>query len=357
MAFFALDQDKAGWGIDPECLADVTDIAGCDAYAQMGDGAGVGPLDETASKEFAYHWQVEEMCYDLLHSFRNQPVFNSENHPIPNATGLYQYPMRHTRAVMWQGGLHHMGASTTWVWEPARDDALLDSIYFRPANIWGQGRAFLDLNRLSEEVTAINRAKPTVAILYSPASIFWEKDYGKTVRDVYTALVCAGERVTFVSERQLAERRYHGPTRIVLPMATHLSANGPQRLFGFQLVFVGEACAKRDEYDRPLDVAYATKVVPVGDARALWESLRAEGPVAVLDAEGKPAWGIEFCSVRHGNGLLVPMINHLKAAQTVSLSINGMAERAVELLSGAVVSTKKMELKPMEPVLLRVERE
>ena len=82
------------------------------------------PLDETASKEFMYHWQVEEMGYDLLHSFRNQPVFNSENHPIPNATGQYEYPMRHTRAVMWQGGLHHMGASTTWVWEQAKEDSL-----------------------------------------------------------------------------------------------------------------------------------------------------------------------------------------------------------------------------------------
>ena len=50
-------------------------------------GAGVGPLDESSDKDFMYHWQVQEMCYDLLHSFNNQPVFNSENHPMPNATG------------------------------------------------------------------------------------------------------------------------------------------------------------------------------------------------------------------------------------------------------------------------------
>jgi hypothetical protein len=323
----------------------------------MGDGAGVGPLDETASKEFTYHWQVEEMGYDLLHSFKNQPVFNSENHPIPNATGQYEYPMRHTRAVMWQGGLHHMGASTTWVWEQAKEDSLLDSIYFRPSNIWGQGRAFLDLNRLSDEVTAINRAKPTVAILYSPASIFWEKDYGKTVRDVYTALVCNGENVTFVSERQLAEHRVPPGLRIVLPLATHVSsAEARKFLIPQPIVFVGAECAKWDEYHRPQPALIPEKVVAVGDAHSLWESLRREGPgTRVLDAEGKPVWGIEFRAVRYGNGFLVPMINHLKTARTVRLGMDGIADSALELLSREVVSTEKLELKPMEAVLLRVE--
>ncbi len=158
MVFFSLDNDKAGWGIDPEDFADATDIAGCDAYSQM--LSGVGPLDETTPDEYMYHWQVEEMSYDLLHSFRNQPVFNSENHPIANATGAYRFPSRQSRAVFWQGGLHNQGAMTTWVWQEANDPSLLHSIYYRPAYCWGQQRAaLLDLNRLAgDEVTAINRA-------------------------------------------------------------------------------------------------------------------------------------------------------------------------------------------------------
>jgi hypothetical protein len=297
------------------------------------------------------------MCYDLLHSFRKQPVFNSENHPSPNATGLYQYPAKHTRAVMWQGGLHHMGASTTWVWEEAKDDALLDSIYFRPANIWGHGRAFLDLNRLSEEVTAINRAPATVAILYSPASVFWEKEYGKTVRNVYTALTFLGERVTFISEKELAR----GPAplsiqRIILPMATHVPVEPLKFLATRQFVYIGADCAKWDEYHRPLGPMTPDKLVAPGDERALWEALRVGSNVRLLDADGKPAWGIEFRAVPYRDGFLVPMINHLKKAQVVSLSIEGMGDEGIELLTRGIVSTKKIALEPMEPVLVRVER-
>ena len=31
-----MDRDKLGWGVDPEAFCDVTDIAGCDAYAFPG---------------------------------------------------------------------------------------------------------------------------------------------------------------------------------------------------------------------------------------------------------------------------------------------------------------------------------
>ena len=81
------------------------------------------------------------------------------------------------RSVLWQGGLHHQGSTTIWVWEMSSDVSLAGNIYFRPANIYGAGRAMLDLNRLSPEVTAINNARPRVALLYSAPSIFWQEKY------------------------------------------------------------------------------------------------------------------------------------------------------------------------------------
>src|SRR5439155_2595025 len=129
-------------------------------------------------------------------------------------------PPKHTYANFWQGGIHHQGATTTWVWEEANDPSLLHSIYYRPSHIAAQGRAMLDLNRLSAEVTAINRAKPTVAILYSPASRFWEKDYAAAVRTVYTAVTFLGETITFVSELQLVKGKVPDVRAIVLPHAT-----------------------------------------------------------------------------------------------------------------------------------------
>jgi len=47
MVFFTLDHNQQGAGIDPEQFCLATDLAGCDAYAQM--IAGTGPLDESTS--------------------------------------------------------------------------------------------------------------------------------------------------------------------------------------------------------------------------------------------------------------------------------------------------------------------
>src|SRR5205085_6155015 len=163
--------------------------------------------------------------YDLLNSFRNQPVFNSENHVIPDGYPAAHIPMTQIRAGMWQGALHHQGATTIWVWEEPLDPSLTGSIYFRPANVYGAGRAFLDLNRFSNEVAAINQAPARVALLYSWPSVFWEEKYKGTLMSTYALLNFMGEKVTFVSEQQLAENRVAPNIKfVVIPQATHVAA-------------------------------------------------------------------------------------------------------------------------------------
>ncbi len=360
MVFFSLDADKLGWGIDPEQFAAATDIAGCDAYSQM--LSGTGPLDESAPDDYAYHWQVEEMCYDLLHSFRNQPVFNSENHPIANATGAYRFPSRQSRAAIWQGGLHHQGATTTWVWEEAHEPSLLHSIYYRPAYCWGQQRALLDLNRLGDEVTAINRAKPTVAIVYSPASRFWEKDYAPSMRTIYTALDFLGQTITFVSEKQLAEGKIPDVAAIVLPHATHVTNGARVALTNFQskggtLVAAGDHCLAFDEYNRPREGGLTSAVslkTERGAASDLRKAFKSPASVAVVDAKTiEPAWGVEYKVVESDGATLVPLINLLKQPQTVNVTTE-QADSAIDLLTGQPISLKKITLEPMTPLLLKI---
>ena len=75
--FQTLDRDKVGWGIDPELICHATDLAGCDAYAPYGWHSG----------SYVYDFLGHELFYDLLHSFRGQPVFNSENHLSTDGSG------------------------------------------------------------------------------------------------------------------------------------------------------------------------------------------------------------------------------------------------------------------------------
>jgi hypothetical protein len=122
-------------------------------------------------------------------------------------------------------------------------------------------------------------------------------------------------------------------------------------------VFVGKGCALFDQYDRPRVVNWQAIRVDNGDEHALFNSLPADNPVKLLDEKGDRAWGIEFCALPYEGTHLVPMINHLKQSMTVKLQVEGAAKEAIDLLSHETVAVDKIELKPMEPLLLRLDHQ
>ncbi len=91
MIFLSMNREQMTYGVDGELFTAFSDIAGCDAYA-FPDG-----------DYQSYDWRGEEFWYDLLNSFRNQPVFNSENHVIPDGLPPVHVPATMTRAQFWQG--------------------------------------------------------------------------------------------------------------------------------------------------------------------------------------------------------------------------------------------------------------
>jgi hypothetical protein len=313
-----------------------------------------------------YDWFGNEFYYDLLHSFRGQGVFNSENHVIPDGAAPNHIPMNHTRSVIWQGGLHHQVSTTIWVWENAVDSSLAGSIYFRPANVFGAGRAMLDLDRLAPDVTALNTAKPRVALLYSQPSIFWEGQYQGTSGSLYRVLNFMGENVTFVSERQLAEGKTPKIKWLLVPNATHVLASTPAAVAAFaksggKVLLVGKECLRRDEYDRPLNRTMDYPTMELADNEpATADALRQKlAPLRLNDlrdaASGKPSWGVEFRVVQFGRVKLVPLINLNADAQTVQLP--GWAQQqGLDLLSGETVGLNAISLEPMAPRLLQISR-
>lgn len=248
------------------------------------------------------------------------------------------------------------------MWEHAADASLAGSIYFRPANVYGAGRAMLDLNRLTSEVTALNTAWPRVALLYSQPSIFWEPKYQGTIYSLYTVLNFMGENVTFVSERQLAEGTAAKVQWLIVPNATHVLSWTPAALValakkGGQILLVGKESLGRDEYDRPLNRADYPAMELAGDEPATAAALRqALAPLPFNDlhdvATGKPAWGVEFRVVQPGRATLVALNNFNKEAKTVTLP-RWAKEPALDLLSGERVDLRAVSVEPMVPRLLR----
>jgi hypothetical protein len=265
--------------------------------------------------------------------------------------------------------MHHQGAETRWVWEEAVDAAgsLNDSVYFRPALIQGSGRAVLDLNRLGKYVSAINSSSPKVALLYSQPSLIWQDGYGQAVKSVYTALTLSGQKVRFLSEKQLMEGRVSKIPVIILPRATHIADGAFAALqkyqsLGGRIILAGDDCAAFDEYHQARQLTGEFTGLPklaLGDdksvAKALRPMLESAGlKMTAVSAEGSndPAWGIEYRTISHEGATLVPIINLMKKSQTVKLDLRG---KATDLISGQAIDLAKITLQPTEPLLLRVQ--
>ncbi|EIP99952.1 beta-galactosidase [Opitutaceae bacterium TAV1] len=356
-------------GTDPELICAVTDIAGNDAWAYSG-----------ASNGYAYDWQSAQMWYDLLHSFQGQPVYNSENHFIRDSAPAVHIPPAHTRSVLWQGAIHHQGATAMWVWDEPRDHDTSGNISLRPANVWAAGKTLLDLRRLAPEVAALSSARARAALLYSVPSIFWEETYTPTATAAYSALMFSGLPVTFISENQLATGiRSHANEKVdtlILPRSTHVSEaaiSGIRQFIeqGGRVLAIGADNLAFNEYDQKHTVDFeklSIKNIPVSAqdtaddravrnvAQALRPFLSQEYAWRLQDANsGNTAWGVEWRAVPYKDGHLLSMAN--MTTEPVHVRLEGPNDDAwsiVDLFSNQPVSSRKIELVPMEPHLFFV---
>lgn len=370
--FMVHDQEEAALhAYDPERMSAITDIAGLDAVAYVYGNEHAPTSGRFYSSDYAFDWSGQALGNDFHHSIKGAPVFDSEHHVIPSRiTTAYPVPPQHTRAVLWQGALHHMGACTIWVWHeaPPTHLGLQGSIYFRPANIYAASRAMLDLNRLAEQVSAVSGQEPRVALLYSHASVYWDKEFFSDLLDAYVALTFMGEPVGFVTERQLAAGTFRDYKWIIVPNvpAVRRSTVAGLREYikrGAKVILYGDKCLTRDEYWRGLPAGstpeQAVRVAHQETARRLAAQL--DGVfgggglkrVALLDTRtGGPAWGVDYRVVRRtGAPTLVSALNVFNKPIKVALDMPG---QAIDLVTGGRRDLESIPLDPMEFVLLEV---
>lgn len=354
------------WSVSPELFAALSDFNGNDAWKYPQKH---GP--------WASAWQAENAGYDFQRSMADKPIFNSENHLIPDRTFDY-VPPAHISNVFWQGAVHGQSATTTWVWERTysytRDAA--GSIMHRPRCVEAMGRTGLDLMRLSKEVTALQKAPIQVALLWSPASLVAGQEYLEQLTSAYEALNFCGVRLGFVTERQLAACAETGNlpapldrVQLVIapgvsrtPQAT-LSALGKYQKQGGRVLLIGQ-CFTHDEYgaERKSTGRFPEPLAPPANSEQAFpvleeyiRSLPIERSVELRRTNKDAAWGVEYLAVRHDGRLLVNLCNYLSQPQTLSLLVNGKAVAGTDLRTGRSLG-KTFDLPPLEPILLEIQQ-
>ncbi|MFQ6097583.1 MAG: beta-galactosidase, partial [Armatimonadota bacterium] len=348
-----------GWGVDPELFCEMGQIAGNDCW-KMYSGEG----------EWASGWQTENMFYDLLHSMRGQPVFNSENHLITDRDTAYKPPV-HVRNVLWQGAIHGQGATTIWVWERTFDPRsdFSGSIMHRPGCAEAVGKTNLDLMRLSREVALLQSAPAEVAILYSIPSIVYGAEYLSEMSGAYQALNFTGNKIDFISEGQIERGKARQYRLIVIPAAVSVKDETYRGLVRFvrrggRVAVIGEESLAMNEYKQERDADGLLRsrrcvVIPEGlAARELRDRLLAvlreahvSGPVKVVEAGSEePPWGVEWLAAEDGGRTVVNLVNYTNEVKRLRISLP-QGGKPVNLFTGRPLP-RTVRLEPLEPLLI-----
>lgn len=320
-------------------------------------------------------WTRYLMGYDYQRSTKDIPVFNSENHIIPDRN-FEDISPDHTYSSFFQGAIHGQSATTTWVWErtnsPVSD--LAGSILHRPLHCLELSQAAMDLMRLAQEVTTLQQRPPKVAILWSKATRFYEvQSQTSAVEAIWRALTFLDQAPTILGERQLELLDELPPhlaqlETIILPNLVNIPVKALKMLEklqakGVKLIVMGTAPTK-DEYNRPLVTTLSPfktlPMPPLEDNDQLMTSLAklladVKLPVAaeLIDAQGKHVFGAEVRSVIHNGKRLVSICNQAKYPITATLRINGAPAESFDLIS-LENKPANLTLQPLKPLILQV---
>lgn len=365
------NESQLARGTDPELFAAFSDIQGNDSWNFIGGTKSI---------------IVKELWYDLLSSIKRVPVFNSEDHVIEDGDERYteQYAP-HIATDIWQGAVHGRSAATIWKWErtTATTGSTAGNINHRPDAVALAGKTMLDLNRLSEEVTALQNKAAGAAVLYSYPSRCSSVTHLNAVYQCYSALLYNGVKASLVTEDMIRNGALDSVDMLILPDAAATYADVQQIIAdyarsGKTVIMAGDGLTA-DEYARPLNYDTAACIkensvfVPAvkkeGSTEIAFERSMTEVIAEVLEAEGKysikvidnatgeRAGNVEWLSCELDGRLLVNMtLYDWTADRNVSIYVNGVKAAAVKELRSGEIYGDSFELKPYTPALLEIEQ-
>lgn len=353
-------------GIDIEKFVGIFDVNGCDAMHY---------IDHTE-----YPLLAKMEWYDLLSSVEDLPVFNTEDHLTRDNYSLNSCEdiVLTAYADMWQGAVHGRRASVVWMWD--RDKTKLEGAYLnsnmlvRPDVVANNGKLFLDMQRLSNELYALNNSKKEVGILYSYNSMVYEPSYLNSVYLAYTNALYLGQRPLFVAESQLY--KLSDLKILIIPEAISVFDKTYEEILKFKqnggkLIIIGEESLSKNEFlkDRNVeDVKQDTTIIPIYEAQnselanieglngILKQVFEEEGllNIKVLNFEdGSMAEEVEYTIGTLNGNMLINLCNYSYEEKEVYITHDGVEmENMDELISGKNIEGV-IKLEPYKPVLIR----
>lgn len=356
-----------GTGLDAH--SDVFNANGCDAYNY---------LDWDKGR------LTKSMWYDYMVGTNEAPVFNGEDHVIKDSSFNYDSNQAYWVATdLWQGAVHYRGQTDLWLWDSREDEGITKgSLKCRPDVISETGKAGLDMNRLSYELAAIQKEKREVGMLYSDPSGLMNTSYPGCQYYAYEAAVYSGQKVNFISERQI--ERIHDTSVLILAQTTNVEPKTLAEIKkyienGGKVVIIGENSLKKDWHHRENDsetvnFIYSnasfvdcesdrfkkgmTKGSTEDIYRAVNDAIEEAGiqTVKLVDAKTlEEVYDVEYESTMYDGKLIINVVNYGEKPQTLKVMVNGKdISGFTELRSGSNVDGD-ITCEYLKPILLSKE--
>ena len=247
-------------GTNYELLAPFLDINGCDSF----------PTYASSGNRLSYKMAY----YDFLTSLKKAPVWDSETHIIYDGSKMnYRSDQpRHIEADVWNGAVHGRSGGAYWLWDRGDSSAPWNAenryaqanYAFRPEEAATLARTNMDLNRLAEEVSALQNSKAKTAILYSRTALGYGGEASMTsMLDAYESLIFSGQNVDFITDTTIGTIGNY--QLLIVPDATHVKADMLSTIKeyleqGGTLYIKGSDSLKKTEYNKNQETALVSAI-------------------------------------------------------------------------------------------------
>lgn len=361
-------------GTNYEQWSPLMDLNGCDAWGMYGENA-----DKLQGKT---------MWYDFMTSMKNAPVINSEDHILRDKKDITynadEYRMN--MADVWQGAIHGRAGAVYWIWDKS-SRTQEGTMYYnanlsrRADHVAGIGKVNLDLNRLANEVTAIQRKPARCAILYSNHTQVGNNYHSAAMYEVYSRLLYNGEKV-YIANDTYPEKinQNENLELLIVPACEYMPSEVWQEIKKFKekgktVIFAEVSDRYRAENGKALDTALVNGVLG-GSTRVSFGGWDGDNAVlygcqsvynaidnAVKDfahtVRASAANGMtEWTAAEYDGDYVVNLCNYGDETTEISLTMNN------EKIYGEIFDLTENEkisdsfaLKPFETKLIRISTE
>ena len=365
----ATSKANYSWNIKYDKYKDIFDVNYNDSFAFVGDNR--------------FPIQGKMLWYDYLRSVIDAPVINGENHVIEDTinnsgTTDINYDSRipsHVATDMWQGAIHGSDQTSNWLLSDNERTAQSypnATALYRPDLLSEISKTTLDMERLSDEITAIQDAPSDTAILYSDASWNYNSNFTADNYNAYLAAIYNGHKVKFITEKTLDNLT--DQKVLIVPNCANTTAETIQKIKtyidgGGKVIFVGTDCLKKDRNNQSLSVDVLSAVsnlyssaVTVDDISELSDALyntydkMGLNAITVTDeTTGRKVADTEWTAVRKDGDYIINLCNYSEThTPNISIRINGKKVKQFRELRKDKTYNDNIDLSVNKPVMLKV---